>query len=151
MASGTSSPFPLTSKPLFDSPWIIFALSLHWLLLSLSAAALEEQPEKLRRVVDAWRCRSNELLKNLSADDPYGSLSTLDLGSSNSDPIHVSAEPTEHKDVLTLVQSDNVSVSKLITVLSYDCNEISRLCRYVRLSLLFSQSPPSFYQTVREV
>ncbi|XXG67338.1 hypothetical protein AAC387_Pa06g0709 [Persea americana] len=96
----------------------------------MASAALEEQPEKLRRVVDAWRCRSNDLLKNLSADDPYGSLSTLDLGSSNSDPIHVSAEPTEHKDVLTLVQSDNVSVSKLITVLSYDCIEISRLCRY---------------------
>lgn len=107
-----------------------------------AVAALEEQQEKLRRVVDAWRWRSNDLLKNLCGDDPYGSLSPLDLGSSNSDPVHVWAEPFEHSDVPTLVQSDNVSVAKLISVLSYDCIEISRLSRHVRFSFFFPQFPP---------
>ncbi|XP_058104663.1 uncharacterized protein LOC131248403 isoform X2 [Magnolia sinica] len=101
----------------------------------MASAALEEQQEKLRRAVDDWRCRSHDLLKNL-LNDPHGSSSAFDdICSSSSDPVRVSAEPLEHSDVSNLVESDNVAVSKFVTVLSYDCFEISRLCRRASRSI----------------
>ncbi|XP_019055712.1 PREDICTED: WASH complex subunit SWIP-like isoform X2 [Nelumbo nucifera] len=95
---------------------------------------LEEQQEKLRRVVDEWRCRSHDLLKNLY-EDPYGSSSFSDAYSSNSAPICVHAEPSEHSDISTLIELENVLVSKFVTVLSYDCIEISKLTEYARRNI----------------
>lgn len=98
----------------------------------MASAALEEQQEKLRRFVDAWRSQSHHLLNSLFRDnDLHGSFSASDIGSSSSDPVHVHVEPLEHSDVSTLIQSDNVGIAKFLTVLSYDCFEIRRLCRYV--------------------
>ncbi|XP_077235545.1 uncharacterized protein LOC143877406 isoform X2 [Tasmannia lanceolata] len=100
----------------------------------MASAALEEQQEKLRRVVDTWRCRSHDILRNLQHDS-YRSSSIFDVLSSNSDPILVSVEPLEQSDVSALVQSDNVAISKFVTVLSYDCIEVSKLSRYASRNL----------------
>ncbi|KAI3843991.1 hypothetical protein MKX03_000356 [Papaver bracteatum] len=97
----------------------------------MASVALEEQQEKLRRLVDDWRLQSNVLINNL-AKDPYRSSSTFDACSSNYDPVRVFAEPLEHSSLSTLLESDNVAVSKFVAVLSYDCSEISRLSRYAR-------------------
>ncbi|KAI3963387.1 hypothetical protein MKW98_022809 [Papaver atlanticum] len=90
----------------------------------MASVALEEQQEKLRRLVDDWRLQSNVL-----------SSSTFDACSSNYDPIRVFAEPLEHSSLSTLVESDNVAVSKFVAVLSYDCSEISRLSQYARRNI----------------
>ncbi|KAI3918207.1 hypothetical protein MKX01_041527 [Papaver californicum] len=100
----------------------------------MASVALEEQQEKLRRLVDDWRLQSNVLLNNL-AKDPYRSSSTFDACSSNYDPIRVFAEPLEHSSLSTLLESDNVAVSKFVAVLSYDCSEISRLSQYARKNI----------------
>ncbi|KAJ4950569.1 hypothetical protein NE237_027401 [Protea cynaroides] len=100
----------------------------------MTSAKLEEQQEKLRRVVDDWRSRSHDLLKTLHKD-PSGTSPALDACSLNSDPVRVHSQPLEHSDILTLIGSDNVAVSKFTTVLSYNCIEISRLTQHVRRNI----------------
>ncbi|XP_068651139.1 uncharacterized protein [Aristolochia californica] len=112
-----------------------------------SVTALEEQQEKLRRLVDTWRGKSHNLLRNLHHGS-YSSSYEYDSSSLNSDPVCVSIEPFEHSDVLTLIGSENVAMSKFITVLSFDCIEISRLSRHASRNiykqlLLFSHRPSS--------
>ncbi|KAF8379321.1 hypothetical protein HHK36_028755 [Tetracentron sinense] len=105
-----------------------------FLLLFSHAVELEEQQEKLRRVVEDWQCRSNDLLKNLQGD-AYESSSVFDACISNPNPVRVFVEPLEHSDISTLIESENVAVAKFVTVLAYDCNEISRLSRYSRRNI----------------
>ncbi|OVA07691.1 hypothetical protein BVC80_1827g53 [Macleaya cordata] len=95
----------------------------------MTSVELEEHQEKLRRVIDDWRFQTHDLLNNL-AKDPYGTSSSFDVCSRNSDPIRVYAEPLEHSSLSALLESENVAVAKFIKVLSYDCIEISRLTRY---------------------
>ncbi|KAG1360736.1 putative WASH complex subunit 4 [Cocos nucifera] len=98
------------------------------------ASQLLEQQEKLRRLVDGWRFRSHELLSHLRGD-PFACPppAAPPPRSSSSDPVRLHVEPLEHSDLSTLLESDNVAVSKLIMVLSYDCIEISRLHRSLLL------------------
>ncbi|XP_026660870.2 WASH complex subunit 4-like isoform X2 [Phoenix dactylifera] len=113
------------------------------------ASQLLEQQEKLRRLVDEWRFRSHDLLSNLRGD-PLGcpSPSATPPSSSSSHPVRLHVEPLEHSDLSTLLESDNVAVSKLVMVLSYDCIEISRLHRsaskklYRQLLLFGHRSSP---------
>ncbi|XP_043716643.1 WASH complex subunit 4-like isoform X2 [Telopea speciosissima] len=100
----------------------------------MASAELDEQQEKLRRVVDNWRCRSHDLLKTLHKD-PFQISPVFGTFSLNSAPVRVHAQPLEHSDILTLIGTDNVLVSKFVTVLSYDCIEISRLTQYARRNI----------------
>ncbi|ERN13296.1 hypothetical protein AMTR_s00041p00059380 [Amborella trichopoda] len=94
----------------------------------MGTVELEEQQEKLRRFVDSWRDKSFDILNGLD-DDGYGTSSILDVQCSELDPIHVCVEPMEYASIPRLVEADNVGVAKLVTVLSYNCFEISKLCR----------------------
>ncbi|KAL4188041.1 hypothetical protein AMTRI_Chr09g21880 [Amborella trichopoda] len=94
----------------------------------MGTVELEEQQEKLRRFVDSWRDKSFDILNGLD-DDGYGTSSILDVQCSELDPIHVCVEPMENASIPRLVEADNVGVAKLVTVLSYNCFEISKLCR----------------------
>ncbi|XP_010934687.1 uncharacterized protein [Elaeis guineensis] len=113
------------------------------------ASQLLEQEEKLRQLVDEWRFRSHELLSNLRGD-PFAcpSPAAPPPSSSSSDPVRLHVEPLEHSDLSALLESDNVAISKLIMVLSYDCIEISRLHRsaskklYRQLLLFGHRSSP---------
>lgn len=90
---------------------------------------LLEQQEKLRRAVDNWRLQSSDLLSDLH--DNSRSFSCYDT-SSSSDPIHLHVEPTDDlADVSSIIESDNVGVSKFLIVLCHDCLEISRLSQLV--------------------
>lgn len=90
---------------------------------------LLEQQEKLRRVVDDWRLRSSDLLSNLHGNS--GLFSCYNT-SSSSDPIHLHVEPIDDlADVSSIIESDNVGVSKFLIVVSHDCLEISRLSQMV--------------------
>lgn len=105
---------------------------------------IEEQREKLRRVVDEWRGR---IVDNLSLlhDNPFEASTAIDVSDINTDPIHILTDPKDYSSLLRLVETDNVSLNKFITVLAYDCLEISRLSRqasknvYTQL-LLFGHS-----------
>ncbi|KAL6007975.1 hypothetical protein ACLOJK_033480, partial [Asimina triloba] len=95
-----------------------------------SVVALEEHQEKLRRSVDEWRCKSFDLLNNL-LDEPHGfSAGVAEACTSSCDPVRVSGEPFERLEICDIIESNNVAVTKFVTVLSYDCAEISRLCRH---------------------
>lgn len=105
---------------------------------------IEEQREKLRRAVDEWRCR---IVDNLSLlhDNPFEAFAAIDVGDINTDPIHILTDPKDNSSLLRLVETDNVSLNKFITVLAYDCLEISRLSRQAsknvyRQLLLFGHS-----------
>eukprot|EP01018_Ginkgo_biloba_P015625 Gb_31040 [translate_table: standard] len=94
----------------------------------MASVLMEEQHEKLRRVVDEWR---DQIVKKLSVlhDNPLEASSAIDVGDVNCDPIHILLEPKDSSSLLSLVETDNVPLNKFITVLAYDCLEISRLCR----------------------
>ncbi|KAH9317640.1 hypothetical protein KI387_019409 [Taxus chinensis] len=106
--------------------------------------SMEEQHEKLRRVVDEWR---SQALKKLSPlhDNPFEASATISAADVNIDPIHISTEAKDCSSLLTLIETDNIPLNKFITVLAYDCLEISRLSRqalknvYTKL-LLFGHS-----------
>ncbi|XP_020112570.1 WASH complex subunit SWIP-like isoform X3 [Ananas comosus] len=91
------------------------------------ASLLMEQQEKLRRVVDDGRFRAQGLLSDLHAS-PSSS-------SSAADPVRVHVEPVERSDLPALLGSDNVAVSKFLTVLSHDCLQISRLSQFASRNL----------------
>lgn len=105
---------------------------------------IEEQREKLRRAVDEWR---GQIVDNLSLlhDNPFEASAAIDVGDINTDPIHILTDPKDNSSLLRLVETDNVSLNKFITVLAYDCLEISRLSRQAsknvyRQLLLFGHS-----------
>ncbi|XP_042465090.1 WASH complex subunit 4-like isoform X2 [Zingiber officinale] len=87
------------------------------------ASQLLEQQEKLRRAVDEWRTGSHDLLRDL-AGDPF---SIPSFAPTTTDPIRLFVCPIEHSQLSTILRSDNVSLSKFVSVFSYDCIEISNL------------------------
>ncbi|KAF3324727.1 WASH complex subunit 7-like protein [Carex littledalei] len=97
------------------------------------ASLLLEQQEKLRRVVDDWCLQSSDLLSHLHGNS--GSFSCYNT-SSSSDPIHLHVEPIDDlADVLSIIESENVGVSKFLIVVSHDCLEISRLSQMAKKNL----------------
>jgi len=54
-------------------------------------------------------------------------------------------EPIEHAALSSLLDSDNAAVSKLITVLSYDCVEIANLRKFVKISIFLLTFSHFFY------
>ncbi|XP_078447989.1 uncharacterized protein LOC144716664 [Wolffia australiana] len=88
------------------------------------SSELEEQHEKLRRAVEGWRGRSQELISNL-----YGVSCSLaaDSRGANSRPVEIRIEPLEHSGIHSMIDCDIVDLEKFLIVLSYDCIEISKL------------------------
>ncbi|XP_072994798.1 uncharacterized protein [Typha latifolia] len=99
------------------------------------ASLLLEQQEKLRRVVDEWRYRAHDLLSGLHGDPFTSPSSSSSSTTSSSDPVRLHVEPIEHCDLSSLLDSDNVAVSKFLMVLSHDCLEISRLSQFASKNL----------------
>ncbi|XP_072966494.1 uncharacterized protein [Typha angustifolia] len=99
------------------------------------ASLLLEQQEKLRRVVDEWRYRTHDLLSGLHGDPFTSPSSSSSSTTSSSDPVRLHVEPIEHCDLSSLLDSDNVAVSKFLMVLSHDCLEISRLSQFASKNL----------------
>ncbi|XP_078173320.1 uncharacterized protein LOC144567139 isoform X4 [Carex rostrata] len=97
------------------------------------ASLLLEQQEKLRRGVDDWRLQSTDLLSNLHGNSGLFSCCNT---SSSSDPIHLHVEPIDDlADVSSIIESDNVGVSKFLLVVSHDCLQISRLSQMAKKNL----------------
>lgn len=99
-------------------------------MASTSGMLAEEQQEQLRRFVDEWRSRVSSKNKDFQGQNLEAVLNDSGnaIGNIISDPLRINPlEPADRTPLLHLVHTNNVLFNKLITVLSYDCIEITRL------------------------
>ncbi|CAM6083172.1 unnamed protein product [Calypogeia fissa] len=83
----------------------------------------DEQQEKLRRFVDEWRSHVWEEMERLDCSSSQAA--ARDVGDINEDPLVIAIKPYDGATILDLISTDNIPFNKLITVLAYDCLQIS--------------------------
>ena len=94
----------------------------------------EVEQKKLRRFVDLWTEEVSAKLRDFQGVHSVTSFLPLESVASDINIVPVLLNPINSRDrtsLLSLVETNNVLFSKIITLISYNCIEIERLHKQV--------------------